>query len=280
MAHFYLTLPSNSSEKYYDNTLTRFTTKLTKPIQLQGDWEVGLEELIFPKTWFNLPKSNIPNLKFRCSSNLKPVPVPKPQVNTLAVNVKGGHYDTAEELCEQANKQISKDLTDGQHSWSVYNIPESQYPKFFYRPISKRVVLTLTSPNIDVHISEPLATMMGFSSKDMPLMPRDEGNVIKSNKTVDLSGGIHALFVYCDVVACVPVGDSHVPLLRIVEVGGNYGETLHRLYSKPRYVPVQKKDFDSIEIDIRDDLGQNIPFEHGKLIATLHFRQTKAEYMR
>ena len=39
---FYVTLPSNSSGAYYpDNTLSDFTTKLFKPIDLTGEWEVA-----------------------------------------------------------------------------------------------------------------------------------------------------------------------------------------------------------------------------------------------
>ena len=38
MTHFYLTLPSNSSQQYYpDNTMTDFTTKLASPVELTGD---------------------------------------------------------------------------------------------------------------------------------------------------------------------------------------------------------------------------------------------------
>ena len=49
-------------------------------------------------------------------------------------------------------------------------------------------------------------------------------------------------------------------------------------YDQPRYFPVQKKTFDTIEIDIRDDTGESIPFDAGKLIVTLHFRRAKDSY--
>ena len=40
----------------------------------------------------------------------------------------------------------------------------------------------------------------------------------------------------------------------------------------PQYVPVSKKEFNTVEIDIRDDTGRPVPFEFGKVITTLHFR--------
>ena len=52
---FYLTLPSNSSIDYYsDNTLTNYVTQLQKPIELDGAWEVGLAEIQYPHTWYNV----------------------------------------------------------------------------------------------------------------------------------------------------------------------------------------------------------------------------------
>lgn len=46
---FYLTLPSNSSAEYYpDNTVAQFSTKLAKAYELDGDWEVGLVEIVMP----------------------------------------------------------------------------------------------------------------------------------------------------------------------------------------------------------------------------------------
>jgi len=33
---------------YPDNTLARYTTKLTNTVELEGEWEVGLAEISFP----------------------------------------------------------------------------------------------------------------------------------------------------------------------------------------------------------------------------------------
>ena len=56
MSHqFYITLPSDSSMKYYpDNTVAKFVTKLPEPIKLEGEYEVGLAEIIYPRTWYNI----------------------------------------------------------------------------------------------------------------------------------------------------------------------------------------------------------------------------------
>ena len=52
---FYLTLPSNSSfDHFSNNTLSDYTTKLPQEINLEGSWEVGIAEISYPHTWYNV----------------------------------------------------------------------------------------------------------------------------------------------------------------------------------------------------------------------------------
>jgi hypothetical protein len=95
----------------------------------------------------------------------------------------------------------------------------------------------------------------------------------------DLQAGIHALYVYCDLLQFTHVGDIKAPLLQVVNSGGEAGDVITRYYERPRYIPLQKKNFDSIQILIRDDLGEKIPFETGKVLLTLHFRRAYNQYL-
>src|SRR6267154_3680933 len=57
MTNFYLTLPSNSSQQFFpNNTPTEFTTKLVSTIELTNECEVGLAEIMFPRSWYTIPK--------------------------------------------------------------------------------------------------------------------------------------------------------------------------------------------------------------------------------
>jgi hypothetical protein len=52
--HFFVTLPSDSSAKYYpNNTVARFVTKLPETIRLQGQYEMALVEIIYSHNWYN-----------------------------------------------------------------------------------------------------------------------------------------------------------------------------------------------------------------------------------
>jgi hypothetical protein len=60
--HFFVTLPSDSSAKYYpNNTVARFVTKLPETIRLQGQYEMALVEIIYPQNWCNVSDENKEN---------------------------------------------------------------------------------------------------------------------------------------------------------------------------------------------------------------------------
>jgi len=84
---------------------------------------------------------------------------------------------------------------------------------------------------------------------------------------------IETLFVYCDVLDHVVVGDVMAPLLRIVDMKRTPGDgRMHNILKPPLYVRLQKKHFDTVEINIMTDTGEPGPFVHGKSVAILEFK--------
>ena len=85
---------------------------------------------------------------------------------------------------------------------------------------------------------------------------------------------IKALFVYTDIIEHQNVGDTYVPLLRAVAIDNavRFGEYVNRIYTTPHYVSVNKKNFNSVEIDIKTDYSERIHFGIGKVYVQLHFR--------
>ena len=82
----------------------------------------------------------------------------------------------------------------------------------------------------------------------------------------------HTLYVYCDIVKNRIVGDKMTQLLRVVPVIGEDEKMCNHIYENIHYIPLLRKVFDTIEIDIRDSRGQPVPFEGGSSNVTLHFR--------
>ena len=95
---------------------------------------------------------------------------------------------------------------------------------------------------------------------------------------MDLEYGFHDLFVYCDLIQSKYVGDALVPLLRIVPVEGEVGQRVSKSFLRPQYVPVSRKQFETIEVNIKRDTVESVPFEFGRVLLTLHFRQRHPQY--
>jgi hypothetical protein len=68
------------------------------------------------------------------------------------------------------------------------------------------------------------------------------------------------------------VGDAQVPLLRIVPVAGRHGKMMTRAFDHIQYCPLAQRRFQDIQIDIRDDTGQVVPFERGRRRESSFFR--------
>jgi len=85
------------------------------------------------------------------------------------------------------------------------------------------------------------------------------------------------LFVYCDICEPYITGDVQSPLLRIVALDTRndyaFASTQIIHFSPAQYITLRQTCFRTIEIDIRDHLGQSIPFEFGTLTVTLHFKR-------
>jgi hypothetical protein len=81
------------------------------------------------------------------------------------------------------------------------------------------------------------------------------------------------LYVYSDIVSPYLVGDVQTPLLRVINPKGKRDEIVSVSFNNPFYVPVARRGFDTIEININDQFGQPIAFTGGRSLVVLHFRR-------
>jgi hypothetical protein len=287
MSHMYLTLPSNSSTNYYpDNTLTHYVTKLHSAMNLSGEWEVALSEIHFPRSWYTIEKTGATftaecTLPWRGTALSPLIPLnavdasiqtPQMREYSLEMKLQGGYYENMQDLVKELNAVMTKEFAD----LSQKNLHEFIPPKIRYSELNKRTYFTIPK-GIVLKFHPSLMTILGLKHSQMDNKSGDL-KAVRSVNVSDINAGIHSLYVYCDLLEYVPVGDTLAPLLRVVDTQGRNGDMQHRIYEPPRYIPLQKKNFDSVEIDIRDDLGQPISFESGKLSVTLHLRRATSPY--
>jgi hypothetical protein len=256
MNHFYITLPSDSSGKYFpDNTVAHFTSRLPHRIRLDGDYEIGLAEIIYPYSWFNFineadelhthfVKTDSGEIFAMCS-------FPSGQYASEMLLTKGLN-DKLTEVCSLSCNR--KDLR----------------VIFKYDEVFRKMTFTVRCDDDSegLFISEDLRMMFGFAHCG----PYRTGEYT-AEKTYRVNDGTQLLYLYCDVAAFTAVGHEKAPLLRVCNTKGKYGDTIRTIFTHPHYVPLARREIESIEINIKTELGKPTPFAFGKSVVTLHFRR-------
>ena len=184
------------------------------------------------------------------------------EITTTRTRIEAGYYQGPKTLVKKINKSLLRALP-------------ANIVRLSYNVITHKMTLTMLSKV--VFLGDMNTTILGF--RDNPLIGPNDGTdhiVREADSVADMSRGFESLYVYTNVVEPRVVGDSLVPLLRIVPLSGRQGDTVSKTFQKTQYVPVLCKEFGTIEIDIRDDTGRPVPFERGKVVVTLHFRRIKS----
>ena len=81
------------------------------------------------------------------------------------------------------------------------------------------------------------------------------------------------IYVYCDIVEPQIVGDTSAQLLKIIPVQGKFGDIIAKTFTNIQYVPIRTKSFEVVKVLFRNDTGDPVPFERGKVVITLQFGQ-------
>ncbi|KAI8500863.1 hypothetical protein Bbelb_216810 [Branchiostoma belcheri] len=263
-ASFYVTLPSDGSmDVYPDNTLSTYRTKLSHPIELKGDWEVSLSEIQYPHSWMNVREGDNTLLYFMADETSE-----GGGREYEVITVPSGYYKNISQLVKVLNEAAAVRYAD------LFK----QHDMFAYSAIAKRVTMVLPPmvaniPTTKTYLTGPLAEKLGWKTKSYI-----SGSWIQAPHQPDLNAGLESLYVYCDLIQDRLVGGVKVPLLRIVKVQGEDDAVVDHVIHVPQYLPLSRRRFEGVEINIRNHFGQPVPFERGRLIVTLHFRQRRSSY--
>lgn len=240
-----MTLPSNSSMDYYENnTATEFTTKLVQTIELDGAWEVGLSSISMPTKVENVLKDECYFYLYIDDTKSK-------------VTLEAGQYDVIDDVI----------------SGLSHNQP--RVARFGYDARANRVNMWIWSDlrsRAKIEFSIGLAHLLGFRPNFK--YAQIDNTRLLAEKPFDLDGTAHMVYVYCDLVEPLLVGDTKVPLLRVL----NKTNKMNYIFNPVQFVPIQKKCFDTIEIKLTTSTGDVVPFLPGKSILVLEFRRRAHDY--
>jgi hypothetical protein len=259
MNSFYYTLQSNASlDCYPSNTCTNFKVRLIQRMNLCGEWTVGLAEIHFPIKFE-------PRGEKRKNDGEDPDSKPTPAKLPAENNVESSKLKRSISLSES---EIGPKLPPDQ---------------------------IITNLNKEVRVLSENVKKMKWNLKDVAEAKDEEivrlkhlsdywqhnfvsiSNVIHKDVNY-LNAKMHApkyLYVYCSVAELEMVGDRYGPFLRVVRVPPMQmtGETQDKDWVNPHYKKVSSRNFDTLEVDIRDEKGRPVSFANGIVIVTLHFKK-------
>jgi hypothetical protein len=172
--------------------------------------------------------------------------------------MKYGHYETMQDFVKNMNASLEVELGN---STTIY---------ITYSTLTGKVTCHL-KPKCKLGLSGKLSLILGFGGKET-LIDEAKGAAQESPHAADLNI-FSPIYTYCNIVQPQIVGDTSAQLLRSIPVEGKYGDIVTKTFTNIQYVPVQTKSFGDVKILLRNDTGDPVPFERGKAITTLHFRQ-------
>ena len=161
-----------------------------------------------------------------------------------------GYYASMADLIKSINVSIKKEIGNSKISFS-------------FNPRTEKVSVTLASKH-GIGVYGELSTILGYGGGNVKVFKSEESPYVAELQSIT------SIYVYCDIVQPQAVGNTNVPQLRTVPVTVKSGELITKTFTNILYVAVQKKSFEDIEILLRTDTGEPVPFERGKAIATLY----------
>lgn len=79
--------------------------------------------------------------------------------------------------------------------------------------------------------------------------------------------------MYCNIVEAQIVGDTSTQLLKSIHAQGKFGDIIAKTFTNIQYVPIRTKSLEIVEVLLRNNTGNPVTFECGKVVIALHFRQ-------
>jgi hypothetical protein len=297
---FYIHLLSNvkSPQSHRNNTVSNFVTKLSEKMILSSEWEVGLAEMSYTKSWFNIRQDYDISVFQTSNGSLE-------AYHHEEAILRKGNYHSIELVVEEINKRMKV------YESSSFKNDIKRSPVLRYDQISNRIYVTNgMTRRIDAFVypefPSELELILGmrdetntsftsffYDEKNQKAIPIE---LVKLNYRISYENSSETQFnrleleapfpvqfnvselhllVYCSIVQPVMIGNIQTNLLRQVEIpkDSKFGEQCVLRFNEPFYYPIVSHEFDTIEIDIKDDVGENIPFDFGRSTVTLHFRK-------
>ena len=124
-------------------------------------------------------------------------------------------------------------------------------------------------PKCKLILFDKLSLILGYGGKDA-IIDEISGPAQQSPYVTDMAT-FASIYTYCNIIQPQIVGDTSAQLLRSIPVEGKYGDIVTKTFTNIQYVHVQTKSFEDVKILLRNDTGDPVPFERGKVITYVRY---------
>ena len=166
-----------------------------------------------------------------------------------------GYYTSLEDLAKAINASLLATGDVGDNILLTYNA------------ITGKVTVQMKN-GFQFGLVKSLSIMLGFWEKDVIVKKSTESPYV-----ADLTTGSTIMYVYCHIVEPQIVGDTSAQLLKSIPAEGKFGDIIAKTFTNIQYVPIRTKSFEAVEVLLRNETGDPVPFECRKVVIPLHFRQ-------
>ena len=236
-SEFYLTLSNSGSASFYKNSPSDFRINLPTPVELVGEWCVGISHIMYKQTWHNVVEgSNV----LEISRNHK-------AVETF---LNSGYYNSEMDLIYEINQLIAANVS-------------APAPMLTLNPYNNKVKIDMQKGEA-LNFHPDLATLLGIHHSISE--PRE------GVRPVNLGWKAEAVYVYCDIIEPQVVDTNKWELFKWFGAENKrFGDTVEKIFNT-EYLPVCVKRFQTIHIKICNQDKQVIDFGDSLCIVQLHFK--------
>ena len=188
---------------------------------------------------------------------------PKDGIIPEIVVLPRGYFQTGPAVVAELDKAVCKAVKK--------HLPTSQVTGTFNFNMATNRCRYFTPTNDILAVDlKNAAHIFGFSAPVLSHAKEAEG-------PIDFTQGVQTMYIYSNLVEPVIVGDVKVPLLGAVPFNRKLqGEREHYEFVNPSYLPLIKHPFDTIEVQLCDDMGVSLEAVlKGKTVLGLHIRECK-----
>lgn len=236
MTDFYLTLPSSETSDV-NNTSARFATRLPDTLKLvKGKHLIGLTEIIFPASKYNVTSDLSCELLLQSGQSQKFL-------------LEKGNYTRGEDIVYRLNK-----IGNG--------------VKFTHNKLSDSVRVSIDRSIVQkVTLDPQLSYFIGFEKNVIY-------DTTHAQRPIDYSNNVNTMYIYCDAVDYSIVGNAKANLLQCIPLPAatDYGKMQSRSFNPVRYIPIANDHIDCIYIELLDEFGHPLNFNFGSTVVTLHVK--------